>query len=449
MLTIYFVDFIDFINNCIFLVNVLFVIMREISIYFIFRDYDSLILNITSKLAEQNILYVKVFQAFAINNNIITDKMSNKLLTFTDNAPWNKNDINMMSLLSLEKEFNIKILNDYTPINSGMISLVFKGIKYDADDPAVFSTVIIKLKRENIENTLNESIKKMLFCIKILSFIPIMNNYQVSETIHNNIHLIRQQTDFHQEIINVKQMQKNSSKLKYVKIPNVYDEVTLKIPNIILMEYIDGKTIQNIDKEDYDAYAKQVVKFVLVTLFMHGLCHGDLHVGNILFIKDERDAKYPHKIGILDFGIIYKIEKTRDAFFYIFSNMCDVPPEEIVENTMLSGIIEPVDCFKKLNKFHYDNIVQIFTRFINETVHVSKSVSQISIFRTLMDLNNYIVSNNLIVDGVRIKASDDLVKFQVVLGMLHGVILTLCKNRYIELVNIVMRETFHVDASES
>ena len=72
-----------------------------------------------------------------------------------------------------------------------------------------------------------------------------------------------------------------------------------------------------------------------------------------------------------------------------------------------------------------------------------------SIFRTLMDLNNYIVSNNLIVDGVRIKASDDLVKFQVVLGMLHGVILTLCKNRYIELVNIVMRETFHIDASES
>jgi predicted unusual protein kinase regulating ubiquinone biosynthesis (AarF/ABC1/UbiB family) len=182
---------------------------------------------------------------------------------------------------------------------------------------------------------------------------------------------------------------------------------------------------------------------------MHGICHGDLHVGNILFIKDDHDAKYPYKIGILDFGIIYKIEKTRDAFFYVFSNMCDVPPEEIVENTMLSGIIEPVDCFKKLNKFHYDNIVQIFTKFIHETVHLSKNVSQISIFRTLMDLNNYIVSNKLIVDGVRIKASDDLVKFQVVLGMLHGVILTLCKNRYIELVNIVMRETFHVDASES
>jgi predicted unusual protein kinase regulating ubiquinone biosynthesis (AarF/ABC1/UbiB family) len=446
---IYLIDFFDFMNNCIFLVNVLFVIMREMCIYFIFRDYDSLILNITSKLAEQNILYVKVFQAFALNNNIITDKMSNKLLQFTDNAPWNKNDINMMSLLSLEKEYNIKILNSYNPINSGMISLVFKGIKYDANESSVFSTVIIKLKRENIENTLNEAIKKMLFFIKILSFIPIMNNYQVSETIHNNIHLIRQQTNFHQEITNVKQMQKNSNKLKYVKIPDVYDEVTLKFPNIILMEYIDGKTIQNIDKEDYDAYAKQVVKFVLVTLFMHGICHGDLHVGNILFIKDEHDAKYPYKIGILDFGIVYKIEKTRDAFFYVFSNMCDKPPEEIVENTMLSGIIEPVDCFKKLNKFHYDNITQIFTKFINETVHVSKNVSQMSIFRTLMDLNNYIVSHKLIVDGVRIKASDDLVKFQVVLGMLHGVILTLCKNRYIELVNIVMRETFHVDASES
>ena len=52
-------------------------------------------------------------------------------------------------------------------------------------------------------------------------------------------------------------MQKNSNKLKYIKIPNVYEDVTTKLPNIILMEYIDGKTIQNIDKEDYDAYAKQ------------------------------------------------------------------------------------------------------------------------------------------------------------------------------------------------
>lgn len=444
-----FIDFFNFINNCVFLIQGLLVLTRELCIYFIFRDYDTLILNITTKLAKQNILYVKVFQAFALNNNIITDKMCNKLLQFTDNAPWKKTDINMQSLLSLEKEHNVKILNDYNPINSGMISLVFKGIKYDANDPAICSTVIIKLKRENIETTLDDAIKKMLFCIKILSFIPIINNYQISEIVHNNIHLIQQQTNFYQEIINIKQMQKNSNKLKYIKIPNVYEDITTKLPNIILMEYIDGKTIQNIDKEDYDAYAKQVVKFVLVTLFMHGICHGDLHVGNILFIKDQNDEKYPYKIGILDFGIVYKIEKTRDAFFYIFSNMCDKPPEELVENTMLSGIIEPVDYFKNLNSYHYDNIKIIFTRFINETVHVSKNVSQVSIFRTLTDLNNYIVSNNLIVNGVRLKASDDLVKFQVVLGMLHGVILTLCKNRYIELVNIVMRETFHIDASES
>ena len=38
----------------------------------------------------------------------------------------------------------------------------------------------------------------------------------------------------------------------------------------------------------------------------------------------------------------------------------------------------------------------------------------------------------------------DLVKFQVLFGMLHGVLLTLCGDNYIELTDKVLRETFHL-----
>jgi len=442
----------EFISHIWFLFHLLFIVMREMGIYFIFRDYESFIIRLSDSLSKKNMLYVKVFQSLALNNNIIDDKINKYLLNFTNNAPWKQSDINMQTLLSLEKEYNIQIENNYKPINSGMISLVFKGFitNNNSSNNNCYSTpVVIKMMRENIEARLNNDINHLLFCIYCLSFIPIIDNYQISEVINNNIHLIQQQTNFHQEIRNMQQMQQNCKKLKYVKIPTVYSDVTLKYPNIILMEYIEGKTLQNVDKSDYDIYAKHLIKFVLVTLFMNGCCHGDLHIGNILFLKDEAEEKNKYKIGILDFGIVYEIKTTRDAVFYLLSNLHDTLPEELAKKTFFSGIIEPVECLEKLNNHHYTNITKMLTHFINVIVNIDKTISPMHMFKLLTDINQYIVNNNLMVEGFRIRPSDDLVKFKVIISMLHGVILTLCNYNYIELVNQVMRETFHIDVSES
>ena len=123
-----YLSFTTFLNNCWFVSCICWIIFDEIALYYVFNDYDKCIQNLTSRLSKKNILYVKIFQAFALNNNIIDEKTHNNLLKFTDNVPWTSKDIDMPSLISLEKEYNIKILNNYTPINSGMISLVFKGI---------------------------------------------------------------------------------------------------------------------------------------------------------------------------------------------------------------------------------------------------------------------------------------------------------------------------------
>ena len=453
----------EFISHIWFLFHLLFIVMRETGIYFIFRDYESFIIRLSESLSKQNILYVKIFQSLASNNNIIDDKINKYLLNFTNNAPWKQSDINMQTLLSLEKEYNIQIENNYKPINSGMISLVFKGFitnnNNSSNNNYGSTPVVIKMKRENIDARLNNDINHLLFCIYCLSFIPIIDNYQISEVINNNIHLIQQQTNFHQEIRNMQQMQQNCKKLKYVKIPTVYSDVTLKYPNIILMEHIDGKTLQNVDKSDYDIYAKHFIKFVLVTLFMNGCCHGDLHIGNILFLKDEGECegeakgecveKNKYKIGILDFGIVYEIKTTRDAVFYLLSNLHNIPPEELATKTFFSGIIEPVECLEKLNNHHYTNITKMLTHFINVTVNIDKTISPMHMFNLLTNINQYIFNNNLMVEGFRIRPSDDLVKFKVIISMLHGVLLTLCNYNYIELVNQVMRETFHIDVSES
>ena len=53
-----------------FILNVFFIFIFEVSKFTVFKDYYNFIENLTQKLASINILYVKVFQAIALNNKI-------------------------------------------------------------------------------------------------------------------------------------------------------------------------------------------------------------------------------------------------------------------------------------------------------------------------------------------------------------------------------------------
>lgn len=434
-----------FLNNIWFLISICWILYDEFLYYYIFKNQDKLVNNLTKRFANENILCVKIFQAFALNNNIFSEQKMNFLINYTDSAPWTNKDIDINTLIQIEKSFNLEILNNYKPVKSGMISLVFKCIDKNKMD----EIIIIKMKRNNIESILNDGIQKMLFCINLLSFIPIVNNYQISKIIHDNIHLIDQQIDFKKEVQNICIMKKNCKNLKYVKIPFVYPEVTNQFSNVIMMEYIKGLTIKDIKCNDYDEYSRQIIKFVLVTTLINGTCHGDLHMGNILFIKDENDTKYKYKIGILDFGIIYEIDKIKNTLYYVFANMYTDLPKQIAETLLESGIIEPIDCIIKLPKKHYEYLLVILTKFINDTIYISKHFDQINVFKALYELNDYIIDNNLMVNGIQIKPCDDLIKIQVIFTMLYGVISKLCGTSYLEITNKVMIDMFHIDVSES
>ena len=88
-------------NNIWFVITICWIFFDELSLYFIFRNYDNLLNNLTRRLADKNILYVKIFQALALNNNLISNQNQNILLKYTDNAPWTKKDIDMDALFLL------------------------------------------------------------------------------------------------------------------------------------------------------------------------------------------------------------------------------------------------------------------------------------------------------------------------------------------------------------
>jgi len=429
-------------KEIIFFTKAFFIISTELLLYGLFKDYSSFIERITNRLASINILYVKVFQAFALNNSLIDDKTNNKLLKFTDNAPWARSDINFEELNEMCDQFNILLPNENgfeTPINAGMISLVFKGYQKGSGDP-----VIIKMKRANIDAKLNDAIENLQTVMYLLSYIPLVHKYQISEVVKRNIDIIRHQTNFDTEISNIHKMKTNCKRLQYVKIPAVFPDVTERYPNIILMEYIDGMKINEIAKNDYEPFAKQVMKFGFVTTIVHGVTHGDLHSGNILFIKDDKDEKYPHKIGVIDFGIIYEIDPAyKGLLFDVLTQMFSISPRESAIKLLNSGIIDPPDILNQIPSEDYENIIHFTTEIIDETVNSSKKANQVQIYKFLYKLKEYFGQSKMASIGIR--PSDNLVKTQLVLAMSHGVTLTLCKDDFMTLADKVLNELFHTN----
>jgi len=321
-----------------------------------------------------------------------------------------------------------------------MISVVFKAYKrVNSLEP-----VIIKMKRKNIQQKLDDAIDNLLFSMYLLSFIPIFNKYQISEVVNKNIEIIRHQTNFLEEVDNMALIKKNCKHLKYVKIPSANRSVTEAYPNCILMDYIEGIKINQIQKEDYEGFAKQIMKFGFVTSIVHGVTHGDLHGGNILFIKDKNDERYPYKIGVIDFGIIYELDSQyKGLVFEMLTQMFDSPPRESAVKLLNSGIIDPPNILQQIPKDDYENIIAFTSEIIDETVNISKKANQIQIYKFISKLKEYL--SNSVLSKIGIRPSDSFVKTQLVLAMSHGVTLTLCNDDFMGLADKVINELFHTN----
>jgi predicted unusual protein kinase regulating ubiquinone biosynthesis (AarF/ABC1/UbiB family) len=428
------------IKESIFMIKLFFVIFSESLFYFFYKDLNYFVTRISHRLASINILYVKIFQAIASNNNLINDKINNQLLKFTDNAPWTYSDINYHDIIEFTNDYNLVLESGFEkPINSGMISLVFKAYNKSTNEH-----LIIKMKRNNIENKLNDAIQNLQTFMFLLSFFPLIQKYQIANVVNKNIDIIKHQTNFLEEVDNIIKIKNNCKNLKYVKIPNVYKEATEKYPNIILMECINGIKINEIKEEDYEGFAKQVIKFGFVTTIVHGVTHGDLHGGNILFIKDENDDKYKYKIGVIDFGIIFDLDnKFKNLLFDIFTSMLEIPYRDTAIKILDSGLIDPPNIINQIPKEHYENIINFTSEIINETAQGSKNANQIQIYKFLYRLKDYL--NNAELANLGIRPSDNFVKTQLILAMSHGVTLTLCKNDFFPLADKVINELFHTN----
>lgn len=439
----YFIEIIGYTINTmkslLFIGNMVFFSVSELMYYLFYRDYKNSISRIIKQLTNKNILYVKMFQAIALNKDLIDETINQEIIKYSDSVPYTEDDIDWNSFYKITEKYNLEEDNDM-PIKSGMISIVFKLKKKESGE-----FLILKMKRKNINEKLNDGIERLKFIVGLFSYIPWFNTLEIPLLFNKNVIILKEQLDFNKEIkntIEVRELCKNNC---YIKIPFIIEEVTKIFPNVIMMEFIDGKHISELEAEDYYDFAKLVIKYGCISVSCHGIFHGDFHSGNILFIKNDKiDCSLPkYQIGIIDFGIVMKInECVKNNFLKIFTELFTGNHRENAI-LLIEVLLEPKNLLINLPNEDSENIIDIVEDILQNILKKSKSANQSLIFDFIINFNNYLNSQNLKKYGITI--NKDFIKIQMGVAMAHGISMILCKDNYIEVSNEVVNEIFHLD----
>lgn len=423
---------INFILN---ITSVLYILLGEYSWFVWSNNYQLLIHNIIHRISKINICYVKLFQACA-SNKYLDDTINRELLLFTDNVPYTSDDIDHYTIKKIQEHCHIQLFSSdqfIIPIKSGTISLIFLDTT---------SKYIIKIKRLHIDAYVENAISDLRAFIILSSFFPYLRKFNIEKTITINITKLREQLNYQTEIENTLLFQTIANKVDYLLVPTIYPEITQSIPNVIMMDYMVGYRIEEIEEADQVIFSKIILKITFYGL-LHRLFHGDLHSGNILFCKNNGK----HQIILLDFGIIMKYtNQFSDILSIIMSNIRDGSVEEL-SLAFLQGLVE-MDMnnalHDKLYKTHITHLTNILSIIITD---IKVSIKQFNILKMvdcIIQLISYIEENQL-TSKYGIVVKEDTHNFCMSIIMCSSIILKLCNTDLFQLVNSVFCEMFQVD----
>ena len=236
-------------------------------------------------------VYIKIGQMLSNRPDIFNSDILKELKLLQDN-------VKVSQICHINENFDISEKN---LIATGTIAQVYI-INYHG------KKAVIKIKRLGIEQEIITECKNITFMAKLLKnsiyFLPFLNiniltNYHSIDNLIMSIqNILISQLDFRKEAANIKLFGKHFKDNKYILIPKVFKYEK----DYIIMEYLEGKKIDLKNKENNietnNKLFQILLEFNLVSCFGYNLCHGDMHMGNVLLSKEN-------KIIVLDYGIVF------------------------------------------------------------------------------------------------------------------------------------------------
>lgn len=202
----------------------------------------------------------------------------------------------------LQKKFSYI---DPTPLGAASIAQVHKARL------ATGETVVIKVQRPGIIQTINDDLNVLYMLSELLSkYVPETRLFNPTGIVDEFFKTLELETNFVVEANNIRRFAENFATDPDVKIPKVYMDLTTE--RVLTLEALDGAPLSQSEalrQEGIDAetLVRKGLKAYMKMVFADGLFHGDLHAGNFFVLPNNQ-------IGLIDFGVVGRLNnKTQSA----------------------------------------------------------------------------------------------------------------------------------------
>ena len=423
-------------------------------------DYNYIIMRLAEELAYKNIFFTKIFQGISnnANNKLMNKELFNYFISYTDNVKYDENEIDyrgLFELISIAKRNGDELVihgksffsgqgsssSSYKcePIKSGVIAVIYKATLNGKQ-------VVIKYRRKNIVEKFEKSISELELLVNITNKMPYLCNLNICDIFEENREIMTGQLDFANEINNIQVFYDKFKDVKDICIPHVYSYFTEANPNAIVMDYIEGTRIENIDAEDKDEYSKILSKFNIKSVFYDSIYHADLHSGNIIFMKEPCDTNtntntntdYMLKIGVIDYGIIGKLTREEQNIFFNFFKILVSRNYEKLAKYIVAHLSEPIEKGEKGEKGEKcDKLNEKLIKDIYDICYHTLNVKQIFFGgEEIYEVNKILKTQNL-------TFSKFFCRIELAIAISENVCNSLCKDKtYIEQLMSAFKDLF-------
>lgn len=271
--------------------------------------YTTFVQKVCHHFARINIFYVKFFQWFTATCSDGDEELTPFFLDFLDRVPYTAADLDTAALAACVAEIaatggHLHLDDGLTPLNSGSVALVFKGGLRTADGQT--RAVVIKVLRKGIAAEL----ERMRTHYRWLGWLLHYGwGLDIGPLLRDTAASYAAQTDLVQEGANIQLFYDAFRGHRTILIPKVY----AASPNGLVMDYFLGVPPTQWRTEDYRACCSLFTTFLLTAYFVKELYHGDLHLGNLMFMRDGEGG---WKMAVLDYGVVGRLTVPSQNFIY-------------------------------------------------------------------------------------------------------------------------------------
>ncbi len=258
-------------------------------------------------LTELGTTYIKLGQMLSTREDIVGVEVAQELSKLQADTPADPPEY-VQQLIQSELGMPVEAVFsdfDYVPLGSASIGQVHAAILLDG------SPVVVKVQHEGIEQVVTTDLQIMQqvagLTDRYMSGLP----YDVSAIVDEFQRQLMRELDLLQEARNLDRFIKSFQGEAIVRFPQPMHEFSTKY--VLTMERLEGTKVTDeaaMDEANMDRVqlAKDGANVFLEMIFRDGFFHADPHPGNLI-ILDRAASKGGHQIGLLDCGMVGRIDQ--------------------------------------------------------------------------------------------------------------------------------------------